>query len=64
MNSLSEEQRKAVELFYLKEKCYKDIAEINGLEYNTVRSLIQNGKRNLRICMEQKTAVGTANKIS
>ena len=63
MNSLSEEQRKAVELFYLKEKCYKEIVAMSGMEYNTVRSLIQNGRRNLRICMEQKTAAGAVNKI-
>jgi RNA polymerase sigma factor (sigma-70 family) len=63
INSLSNEQRKAVELFYLKEKCYKDIVEISGMEYNTIRSLIQNGRRNLRICMEQKTAAIPAKKI-
>lgn len=62
MNSLSEEQRKAVELFYLKGKCYKEIVELSGLDYNKVRSLIQNGRRNLKICMDLKTAAETANK--
>jgi len=63
IDSLSEDQRMAVELFYLKEKCYKEIVEISGMEYNTVRSLIQNGRRNLKICMEQKNVARTANKI-
>jgi len=64
MNALSDDQRNAVEQFYLKEKCYKEIVEMSGMEYNTVRSLIQNGRRNLKICMEQKTAAETAKKYN
>ena len=52
LQTLSAEQKAAVELFYLKHKCYKEIAELTGLEWNTIRSFIQNGRRNLRICME------------
>ena len=55
LEALSTEQKTSVELFYLQEKCYKDIAAVTGLEWNKVRSLIQNGRRNLKICMEQKT---------
>lgn len=51
---LAEEQRKTIELFYLKEKSYKTIADITGLDTNKVRSFIQNGRRNLKICMEKK----------
>ena len=51
--TLVPEQKLTVELFYLKEKCYKDIARITGMEWNKVRSLIQNGRRNLKICMER-----------
>ncbi|MBC8033657.1 MAG: sigma-70 family RNA polymerase sigma factor [Chitinophagaceae bacterium] len=54
MESLSGDQRRTVELFYLKSKCYNEIAEITGLEWNKVRSLIQNGRRNLKICMEKQ----------
>jgi RNA polymerase sigma-70 factor (ECF subfamily) len=54
LGALSAEQKTSVELFYLQEKCYNDIAVITGLEWNKVRSLIQNGRRNLKICMEQK----------
>lgn len=56
MGKLIGEQRQTIELFYLKEKCYKDIAEITGLDANKVRSFIQNGRRNLKICMDKKMA--------
>jgi RNA polymerase sigma factor (sigma-70 family) len=47
-------QKQAVELFYLKEKCYKEIAEEISMDVNKVRSFIQNGRRNLKICMEKQ----------
>lgn len=50
--TLTEEQRETVKLFYLEGKCYNEIVEITGNEWNQVRSLIQNGRRNLKICME------------
>lgn len=53
LQTLSAEQKVSVELFYLQNKCYKEIADITGLEWNKVRSYIQNGKRNLKICMEK-----------
>lgn len=54
LETLPADQKMTVELFYLQNKCYKDIADITGLEWNKVRSYIQNGRRNLKICMEQK----------
>jgi len=57
--SLSDEQRTMIKLFYLDGKCYNEIVEITGLEWNHVRSSIQNGRRNLKLCMEKKE---TANK--
>jgi RNA polymerase sigma factor (sigma-70 family) len=53
LQTLPPEQKITVELFYLQNKCYKEIAEITGLEWNKVRSYIQNGRRNLKICMEK-----------
>lgn len=53
LQTLSNEQKVAVELFYLQNKCYKEIAEATGIEWNKVRSFIQNGRRNLKICMEK-----------
>jgi RNA polymerase sigma factor (sigma-70 family) len=55
LQTLSSEQKTAVELFYLQNKCYKEIEAETGLEWNKVRSYIQNGRRNLKICMEKKT---------
>ncbi len=53
MQTLSAEQKMTVELFYLQNKCYKEIADATGIEWNKVRSYIQNGRRNLKICMEK-----------
>ena len=47
-------QRTAVRLFYLENKCYKEIETITGFDWNKVRSLVQNGRRNLRICMQRR----------
>ncbi len=54
IETLNGAQKQAVSLFYLEEKCYNEIVEITGEEWNKVRSLIQNARRNLKICMEQK----------
>ena len=54
LETLSSEQKQVVELFYLQHKCYKDIEAMTGMEWNKVRSHIQNGRRNLKICMEQQ----------
>jgi RNA polymerase sigma factor (sigma-70 family) len=53
IDALSADQKTVVSLFYLENKCYKEIETITGFEWNKVRSLIQNGRRNLRICMQQ-----------
>ena len=54
LETIPEEQRQTVELFYLQNKCYNEIAELTGFDWSKVRSYIQNGKRNLKICMEEK----------
>lgn len=55
IKQLVEEQKQMITLFYLKEVCYKEIAETTGVDINLVRSYIQNGRRNLKICMEKQT---------
>ena len=52
LETLPTEQQETVKLFYLQSKCYNEIAEITGFEWSKVRSYIQNGKRNLKICMD------------
>jgi RNA polymerase sigma factor (sigma-70 family) len=53
LETLAKEQGDAIRLFYLEGKCYNEIVELTGQEWNQVRSLIQNGRRNLKICMEK-----------
>jgi RNA polymerase sigma factor (sigma-70 family) len=53
LENLVEEQKKCVQLFFLQEKCYKEVSEITGYEVGKVKSYIQNGKRNLKLCMER-----------
>lgn len=54
LSQLQEEQRKVIELFYLQGKCYNEITSITGMEWNKVRSFIQNGRRNLKLCMDSQ----------
>ena len=49
---LKEEQRSCIQLFYYEGCGYREIAEKLGLDEGKVKSYIQNGKRNLRICLE------------
>jgi RNA polymerase sigma-70 factor (ECF subfamily) len=60
MGQLQEEQRKMIGLFYLQGKCYNEIAELTGTDWNKVRSYIQNGRRNLKICMDSQKAKSVA----
>lgn len=54
LETLPEEQKRSVDLFYLKEKSYREVCVMTGYDMNKVKSYIQNGKRNLKICMEQQ----------
>ncbi|PWT75135.1 MAG: RNA polymerase subunit sigma-70 [Bacteroidetes bacterium] len=54
LQTLAAEQKRMIELFYLQQKCYKEIAVITSVEWNKVRSHIQNGRRNLKNCMDKK----------
>jgi RNA polymerase sigma-70 factor (ECF subfamily) len=55
MDKLPPAQKQSIGLFYLKEQCYKEIAEVTGFSLNEVKSYIQNGKRNLKICLERNS---------
>jgi len=57
--TLTSEQQQAIRLFYLEGKCYNEIVEITGQDWNYVRSCIQNGRRNLKICMETRSGVNS-----
>jgi RNA polymerase sigma-70 factor (ECF subfamily) len=52
---LKENQRLCVELYYLNNKSYQDIANQTGFTLNEIKSYIQNGKRNLKLLLEDQT---------
>ncbi len=54
IEKLKTEQKKCIHLFYYKNKCYREIAKQLELEEKKVKSFIQNGKRNLKICLEKQ----------
>lgn len=53
MEQLPPQQKLCIDLFYLQGKSYKDIAAAQGEEVGKVRSNIQNGRRNLKMCLEK-----------
>ncbi len=46
-------QKVSIQLFYMDQKCYKEIVDDTGYTMSEVKSYIQNGKRNLKICLEK-----------
>lgn len=52
LQKLAPAQQQSIDLFYIKEKCYLEVSELTGYTLNEVKSYIQNGKRNLKICLE------------
>jgi RNA polymerase sigma factor (sigma-70 family) len=54
LTKLSFEQRQCVTLFYLQKKSYQEISDQTGYTMMQVKSYIQNGKRNLKLMIEQK----------
>ncbi|TYZ11419.1 sigma-70 family RNA polymerase sigma factor [Hymenobacter lutimineralis] len=52
LTELPDGQRQCLEMFYLQQKCYRDIADATGYELSLVKSYLQNGKRNLKRMLE------------
>lgn len=52
--SLPEKQRISVKYFFFDELSYKEVEERTGFSLKMVKSFIQNGKRNLKLCLERK----------
>lgn len=52
IEKLNPQQQQCVNLFYLQKKSYAEITEITGLTMMQVKSHLQNGKRNLKMMME------------
>lgn len=53
---LRDDQQTCVRLFYLKEKSYEEVSAQTKFALKKVKSYIQNGKRNLKICLEKQHA--------
>lgn len=62
LERLSPQQKQCVEQFYFENRSYKEISQMYGEELGTIRSHIQNGRRNLKICMEKETLATGRNK--
>ncbi|MCA1746476.1 MAG: sigma-70 family RNA polymerase sigma factor [Bacteroidales bacterium] len=54
IKALKGQQQECVRLFYFENRSYREIATMLQLEEKKVKSFIQNGKRNLKICIEEK----------
>lgn len=54
MQKLNKEQQLCVAMFYFEKKSYTEIAAHTGFNRLQVKSYIQNGKRNLRILLENE----------
>lgn len=52
IEKLNPQQQQCVNLFYLQKKSYAEIVEITGMTMLQVKSNLQNGKRNLKLMME------------
>ena len=54
METLKDEQAQCVRLFYLEKLSYHQVSARTQFDEKAVKSFIQNGKRNLKICLESK----------
>jgi RNA polymerase sigma-70 factor (ECF subfamily) len=53
---LKEEQKKCIRQFYFDNRCYNEISADLDMDVKKVKSYLQNGKRNLKLCLEEKNA--------
>ena len=55
IEKLPEPQRLCIVHFFMNEMSYADVAEQTNYQVKSVKSYIQNGKRNLKNCIEKQT---------
>ncbi len=63
IEELPEKQKACIRMFYFEKKSYADISELTSLSIDNVRSNIQNGRRNLKKCMQTKQRLGSGKDI-
>lgn len=54
INTLNESQKVCIDLFYMQNKSYQEVAEATGYSLNQVKTHIQNGKRLLKTYIENR----------
>lgn len=54
LQTLPTEQRTCLTLFYLEQKSYAEVAHLTGYDGKQVKSYLQNGRRNLKLCLSQQ----------
>jgi RNA polymerase sigma-70 factor (ECF subfamily) len=54
IEKLKDEQRNCIQQFYFENRCYNEIAINLHLDEKKVKSHLQNAKRNLKLCLEDK----------
>ena len=54
IEKLKDVQKMCIKQFYYENRCYSEIANNLGVDEKKVKSYLQNGKRNLKICLEGK----------
>lgn len=55
INTLNENQKICIDLFYIQNKSYQEVADSTGFSLNQVKTNIQNGKRLLKTYLENKS---------
>jgi len=53
IDKLNTEQQQCIKLFYLDKKCYQEVCDQTGYDMKKVKSYLQNGRRNLKLCIEK-----------
>jgi RNA polymerase sigma-70 factor (ECF subfamily) len=56
IKKLKYEQKECIRQFYYENRCYNDIAGLLDMDEKKVKSYLQNAKRNLKLCLEEKHA--------
>jgi len=54
IEKMKDDQQRCVRMFYFERKSYRQITDEIGFDEKKVKSLLQNGKRNLKICLDSK----------
>jgi RNA polymerase sigma-70 factor (ECF subfamily) len=63
IDQLPEKQRACIRLFYFEKRSYADICSLTQESMDHVRSNIQNGRRNLKKCIQTKQRLGSGTDI-